>query len=168
MRKLVLVCALALACVLVTGRATFSHCEIPCGIYGDQTRITLLLEDIATVEKSMQQIELLSDADPINPNQVVRWIQNKEEHASKIQHVVTQYWLTQRIQPVEASSAEAHKKYLGQLEILHHMLVRAMKAKQTTDTTHTTTLRSLVDKLAESYFSAEDLKHLRESHEHAK
>ena len=41
---------------------TFSHCEIPCGIYDDKTRLTLINEHITTIEKSIKQIiELQKD-----------------------------------------------------------------------------------------------------------
>ena len=33
----------------------FAHCQIPCGIYGDQTRFTLMHEHVTTTEKSMKQ-----------------------------------------------------------------------------------------------------------------
>ena len=33
-----------------------AHCEIPCGIYGDEGRFALLLENATTIEKSMNEI----------------------------------------------------------------------------------------------------------------
>ena len=77
-----------------------AHCEIPCGIYTDDMRIKMILEDIATIEKSMKKINELSKDPAKNSNQLVRWINNKEHHADKIQEVVTQYFMTQRIKPV--------------------------------------------------------------------
>jgi len=164
MKKLALTLGVVFAVFLGSYRVVLSHCEIPCGIYGDPTRIALLYEDIATVEKSMQQIVALSQENPPNANQVARWVTNKEDHASKIQHTVTQYFMTQRIKPAKASDAEAHKKYVTQLTLLHQMLVHAMKSKQTTDTMHTAKLRELVDAFSEAYFSPADLKHLRAHH----
>ena len=60
-----------------------AHCEIPCGIYDDQLRTKLIAEHATTIEKSMKQIMELSKANPINYNQLVRWISNKEAHATK-------------------------------------------------------------------------------------
>lgn len=134
-----------------------SHCEIPCGIYGDQTRILLLNEHIATIEKSMKMIGEEKD----NPNQLVRWVNNKEKHANEFQHIVTQYFMTQRIKP---KAGEEREKYLTQITTLHEMLIAAMKCKQTTDVTHTQSLSKLVDRFSASYFSAEDLKHIKEHH----
>jgi nickel superoxide dismutase len=145
-----------------------AHCEIPCGIYNDQMRIVMLLEDITTVEKSMNQIEALyakDELDPLDVNQIVRWVNNKELHANKIQEVVTQYFLTQRIKAPVEGSAEDYKKYTQQLVHLHQMLVEAMKCKQTVDTAHVTKLRDLVHGFAELYFSPEDLAHLKDHHE---
>jgi nickel superoxide dismutase len=129
-----------------------AHCEIPCGIYGDSVRITLIYEHIETVEKSMNMInELSSQANP-DYNQLVRWVVNKEEHAKKIQDIVSQYFLHQRIKPVDPSNEEAYAKYQKQLEALHHILVFAMKAKQTTDVDVTDTLRQKVGNFENLYF----------------
>jgi nickel superoxide dismutase len=45
----------------------------------------------------MNQIIALNNETPINYNQLVRWIMNKETHADEIQRIVTQYFMTQRI-----------------------------------------------------------------------
>ena len=138
-----------------------AHCQIPCGIYGDMTQIDLLREDIATVEKSMKQIVDLSKEPAANMNQIVRWINNKEEHCGNIQEKVASYWMTQRIKPAAPSDEAAYRKYTAQITTLHAMLVSAMKAKQTTDLAHVEDLRKQVDALAGSYFSKEDLEHLK-------
>lgn len=143
--------------------AVWSHCEIPCGIYGDKSRIDILYEHVTTVEKSMKQIEALQAESKINYNQLVRWVNNKEEHANEIQEIVTQYFMTQRVKPKGDGDA-ARTTYVKQLTALHGMLVLAMKAKQTTDTAHCTALRKHIDSFSASYFSAEDLKHVREHH----
>ncbi len=159
-----LVLLVAVVLTLSTEKIVRSHCEIPCGIYGDRTRIDLLYEDITTVEKSMNQVILLSDVGAAeNINQLVRWVTNKEEHATKIQHVVMQYFMTQRIKPKPAGDA-GYKKYVTQLTSLHGILVHAMKAKQTTDVEHAKHLRRHVDRFAAAYFTAEDLKHIRSDH----
>ena len=122
-----------------------AHCEIPCGIYDDQVRIEMIAEDATTVEKAMKQIVELSTQKPINYNQLVRWVSNKEDHANKIQHLVYQYFMTQRIKPDT-------DKYEEKLTVLHKMLVAAMKCKQTTDLSHVETLRSLLKSFEKLYF----------------
>ena len=141
-----------------------AHCEIPCGIYNDDARITLLNEHITTIEKSMKQIEELSAECSKNQNQITRWVMNKEDHANQFQEIVTQYFMTQRIKPAPASDEAASKAYLSRLHLLHAMLLHAMKAKQTTDVAQVEHLRHLIDEFSELYFSEEDLKHIREHH----
>lgn len=128
---------------------SYTHCQIPCGIYGDETRFTMMLEHCDTIEKSMNQIEELMENEQPNANQVVRWVTNKEQHADELTHIVTFYFLAQRIKPTEGDGKE---KYLSQLEMLHHMIVTAMKCKQTTDTENVDKLRELVGDFKESYF----------------
>jgi nickel superoxide dismutase len=70
---------------------------------------------------------------------------NKDHHANELQHIVTQYFMTQRIK-LDA------KQYSEQLTLLHKMLVYAMKCKQTTDLAHTVTLRSLLEQFQQVYF----------------
>ncbi|MGQ7869729.1 superoxide dismutase [Ni] [Sunxiuqinia sp. sy24] len=131
---------------------SFAHCEIPCGIYGDSVRVTLIAEHIETLEKSMNQINELSKAGDKNYNQLVRWVVNKEEHAKKIQDIVSQYFLHQRIKPVSPSEVEAYAKYTNQLALLHQLLVYSMKAKQSTDLEVIESLKTTLDKFSHSYF----------------
>ena len=139
--------SLFLAVILVAfGAATAAaHCEIPCGIYDDQLRVSLVAEHLTTIEKSMKEIVELSKQNPVDYNQLVRWISNKEKHAGEIQHIVTQYFMTQRIKP----DAE---KYSEKVTVLHKMLIYAMKCKQTTDLSHVNTARSLLKEFEGLYF----------------
>ncbi len=130
----------------------FAHCEVPCGIYGDSLRISLLYEHITTIEKSMKQIEELSSSDPVNYNQLIRWVDNKEKHASEIQYIVSQYFLHQRVKIVDPSDEEGYQKYIQQLTLLHEMLVYAMKAKQTTDLTYIGKLKVTLHSFEHAYF----------------
>ena len=155
MKRVKTICA-ALVVLFFIPVISFPHCEIPCGIYNDPLRITSLNEHITTIEKSMNQIEQLSDEKPVNYNQLVRWITNKEEHATEFQHIVSQYFLTQRIKPAAEKDKKAYSKYLHELTLLHQMLVFSMKTKQTTDLAHVETLRSLVKEFKKSYFEGKE------------
>jgi nickel superoxide dismutase len=135
----------------------FAHCEIPCGIYTDTMRIQMIEEDCQTIEKSMEQIKTLNADPAANANQLIRWVTNKEEHANKIQEIVTQYFMTQRIKPGDTDYAE-------KLTLLHQMLIEAMKTKQTTDAAHVAKIRELSAAFAKLYFSAEDLAHIAGDH----
>ena len=150
------VCALIAALTVAYAVPASAHCEIPCGIYDDATRIKLLNEHITTVEKSINQIVELSAAEEKNVNQCVRWVLNKEEHCNKIQEIAVQYFLTQRVKPVGADAdLAAKRKYVTQLTLLHQIVVHAMKAKQTTDTAHTDKLRELVHQFEHAYLDKE-------------
>jgi len=129
-----------------------AHCEIPCGIYADSMRISMILEDITTIEKSMNQITELSKSEKPDYNQLVRWVMNKDEHAEKIQEIVSQYFLHQRIKIVEENQGEAYEKYQKHLQLLHKMQVYAMKCKQTTDLTFVENLRTTVAEFEKAYF----------------
>jgi nickel superoxide dismutase len=122
-----------------------AHCEIPCGIYDDQMRINMIDEHITTIEKSMKQIIELAGQKPTDYNQISRWVMNKEDHANKLQHIVTQYFMTQRIK-------FDTEKYSEKLTLLHKLLVYAMKCKQTTDVSHIATLRSVLKEFQSLYF----------------
>lgn len=157
--------ALFVALSLTLGGAAWAHCEVPCGIYGDRLRIELLREHARTIEKSAQQIAALAGkTDPQSLNQLVRWVENKDEHARLVQEIVTQYFMTQRVKPPAGQDAESTQRYLIQLTTLHEMLLTAMKAKQTVDPSQAQRLLGLTDRFALAYLSADDLEHLRDDH----
>lgn len=141
----------AVASAILFGSLAYSHCQIPCGIYDDPARFDEIAEHITTVEKSMKQIVELSKEPSKNANQLIRWVMNKEEHADEINHVVTFYFMAQRIKlPVEGDT-KAQNEYFKKLTLLHEMLVYSMKAKQTTDLANVGKLRSLLKEFREVY-----------------
>ena len=148
-RELILCLTFAgLGLALATGAQ--AHCEIPCGIYGDEGRFATIQEDITTIEKSMRQINELS-GDLANINQLTRWVNNKEHHADDIRHLVTQYFLTQRIKLPDEGDAEAVAVYKEKLVLLHKMMVYAMKCKQTTDLANAKKLHDLTHEFQKLY-----------------
>jgi len=135
--------------VLFSAGPVWPHCEIPCRIYDDQMRVDLIAEHITTIEKSMNEIIKLQKDEPKNYNQLVRWIVNKEDHATKLQEIVSQYFMTQRLKIDD-------KDYPDKLILLHKMMVYAMKCKQTTDLSHPETLRTLLKNFSKLYFEHDD------------
>lgn len=139
--------------MLLSAGSVGAHCEIPCGIYGDEMRFDMIAEHITTVEKSMKMIVELSKDVDANFHQLSRWITNKEEHASFIQDIVSQYFLTQRVIIVDPGDRDIHEKYVKQIELLHQMLVYAMRAKQSTDLSNVERLRGLLDEFKAAYLA---------------
>ena len=136
---------------LQSPNTAYSHCQIPCGIYDDEARFSTMQEHITTIEKSMKQVSELSADAGANINQLTRWVNNKEKHADKLAHIVSYYFLAQRIKAPTDESDGAHETYLEMLELLHQLTVSAMKCKQTTDLQHVENLRSSLEKFHAAY-----------------
>lgn len=128
----------------------YSHCQIPCGIYDDPARLKMIGEHITTIEKSMKLITELSETKTDNNNQIVRWVNNKEQHADALTEIVTDYFLAQRIKPAQVDTPQ-YKSYIRQLTLLHQMMQTSMKCKQTTDLTQVEKLRTLLKDFSEAY-----------------
>lgn len=117
---LLAICAITVA----SPQLLLAHCEVPCGIYGDQRRFEQMLEDQQTVAKAIAGVvEMAGKTDPKSVNQTARWIMNKESHATSIQHTISQYFMTQRIK------ADGDN-YTKKLTAAHAVMVAAMKCKQ--------------------------------------
>jgi len=156
------VMALSIAGIVTPAKPVWAHCQIPCGIYDDEMRFTLLSEHLTTIEKSITQIQKLSDAPGENANQLVRWVMNKENHADQFADIVTQYFLQQRIKPIK----EDDDKNAGvrKLVLCHQMLVGVMKAKQSAELETVEALRGLLADFRNAYYSEEELRHLQKDH----
>lgn len=147
-RKLLLPIAF---CLLAAPASLLAHCEIPCGVYGDDARFAALEEDLTTIEKAMVQIAALAgQTDAQSANQLARWVATKEDHANKIQRVVAQYFMTQRLKAVEEGD-EAMAAYTGKLVLLHKMLRGAMRCKQTVDLEQVEKMRALLHEFKHAY-----------------
>jgi len=124
-----------------------AHCQVPCGIYDDPARIQQLREDSMTIEKAIHAItELSGKSDATSVNQATRWIMTKEDHASHIITVVSEYFLTQKVKP-----GADRAKYLETLADHHAVMVAAMKCKQVPDHSSVDALNAAITKLATYY-----------------
>lgn len=163
MKKIVSSVIIVIA-LLAINKNSFAHCEVPCGIYNDEIRIALLYEHFTTIEKAMNQSASLMGEENVNYNQLIRWTMTKEEHANKIQHEVTQYFITQRVKLPEATEGEAYDKYVKQLSLLHELIVYAMKAKQTNDLVYVEKLRKSLAEFEAVYFEGKHRHKIEEAH----
>ena len=141
--------ALIAASALALPSAVYSHCQIPCGIYADNTVIAALHTGAETIVKAIAPINELSKDAGANVNQLARWVANKESHAQNIQDVVAQYFLAQRVKTAEAEeNAEA---YVAKLTLCHQVIVAAMTCKQSADEEAGAALVGLLNQFSETF-----------------
>ena len=132
-------------------RTAWAHCQVPCGIYDDPARIASLLEDARTINKAMAQINgLAAKNDPQSLNQLSRWVNTKEAHASHVIAVVAEYFLTQKVKGVDAG-ADGYPQYLEKLAMHHRVMRAAMKTKQSVDVAHADKLAAAIRELGRLY-----------------
>ena len=136
---------LAIIVTLLSTNWLSAHCQVPCGVYGDSARFTQMLEDQTTIAKAIAQVsDLAAKKDAQSANQLARWVSTKEDHANKIQKIIAEYFLTQRIK----SSSE---KYEDLLKGAHGVMVAAMKCKQGTDIKGADALKSAIEAFQSVY-----------------
>ena len=143
--KIVIVALAGVSMQLLWTTPSLAHCQVPCGIYDDHARVQSMLEDAETVEKAARLIaELSAKSDAKSNNQLVRWVFNKEHHAQKIIATISDYFLTQRVNPTQADYAERLIKH-------HAVIVAAMKAKQHADAEFARQLKASIQALSAYY-----------------
>ena len=120
--------ALSIAFVCAFTSFAMAHCQVPCGIYGDQLRFEQMLEDQHTIAKAQAQINEMTEGEITaqKVNQMARWVAAKEDHATKVQNTIAAYFMAQRIKA-------DNKNYVKQLTAAHAVMVAAMKCKQSAD-----------------------------------
>ncbi len=139
----------------------FSHCQVPCGIYDDALRIHQIKEHLQTIIKASIQINSLSNnKSALNNNQLVRWVNTKELHATLIQDIISEYFLSQRIKFKNEGDSD-RKKYIEMTTTLQQMLVAAMKCKQTVSNESSEKLSYLTEYFSSIYFDKHGLEHLK-------
>ena len=136
--------SVAVLCTLAS--VAMAHCQVPCGIYGDQLRFEQMLEDEHTISKAQLQINELAggEVDAQTANQMGRWVTTKEDHATNIQNTIAAYFLAQRIKPDSAS-------YVKQLTAAHAVIIAAMKCKQSADPATAKVLETAIFDLYRAY-----------------
>ena len=140
-----------------------AHCQIPCGIYDDVLRVVSMEEDIATIQKSINNIQELADSKNTaqNQNQLIRWVNNKESHAQKIQNVISEYFLAQRVKP-KNSNDDGYDKYVQLSTSCQKIIFYALKCKQNADSQYVEKLSVELASLVDVYFDKHGKEHLRD------
>ena len=137
-----------LIAILLSAASAGAHCQVPCGIYGDELKFGELEQHIETINKAGAQIRSISSKDSLSAQeqqQIVRWTTNKETHAQKVIDEVANYFLAQRI----LSKADHYEK---KVELLHHIIVYAMKSKQSAESEPAQILATKLSTFKRLYF----------------
>lgn len=145
--------SIAFACAFTS--LAMAHCQVPCGIYGDQLRFEQMLGDEHTIAKAQAQINEMTEGEITaqKVNQMARWVAAKEDHATKIQNTIAAYFMAQRIKA-------DNKNYVKQLTAAHAVMVAAMKCKQSADPATAEMLEKKIFDLYRAYEGKEpDFKH---------
>ncbi|GKY94493.1 hypothetical protein MPSEU_000415200 [Mayamaea pseudoterrestris] len=128
------------------------HCMVPCGIFDDPHIVTELKQASETIRKAMVQAKELhgsaTTSDLLAMNQMVRWINVKEEHADKIIKLVSDYCLCQRVKKDVFKNDE---DYVQALKSHHAVMQNAMKCKQNVDTSAVDALDASLEEMAKMY-----------------
>ena len=102
---------------------------------------------MVTIEKSAGLIRNLSAKEDPTVNdhqQLIRWTTNKETHAQEIIDETANYFLAQRIKTNAVHYAE-------KIKLLHHIIIGAMKTKQSVETEATDNLSEKIAAFKELY-----------------
>ncbi len=130
------------------------HCQVPCGIFDDPLIVADIKQACETIRKAMVQSNELHAtlaADPLALNQMVRWINTKEEHANKIIKLISEYCLCQRVKK-EVFKSDAD--YVEALKAHHAVMQLAMKSKQSLDVAVCHDLEHAVEDFSKMYLPA--------------
>jgi hypothetical protein len=146
------------AVLLVFASLVSAHCQVPCGIYNDERRLDTMAEDVATIEKAIKQIESLSAAAKADYNQIVRWVNVKDEHADNIADIASWYFLQQRVKPVGREDSH-YEAYMHQVTLLHEIMVHSMKTKQSLEMANVGNLEAALQAFRRAYLGEEGSEH---------
>ena len=127
------------------------HCQVPCGIFDDPLIVAEIKQACETIRKAMVQSNELHATlatAPLAMNQMIRWINTKEEHADKIIKLVAEYCLCQR---VKKEVFKCDLEYVQALKAHHAVMQAAMKSKQSLDVAACDALEHAVDDFAKMY-----------------
>ena len=122
-----------MGCCLLILVCTISEEFGPSSTGAQSSSSTMSRSKLSSVLKSSQ-----------SANQLSRWVATKEDHASKIQKIIAEYFLTQRIKSTS-------DKYDALLKTAHAVMVAAMKCKQEVDTKNADSLKSAIESFQSVY-----------------
>merc|ERR1719416_330086 len=100
--------------------------------------------------------ELSANMNALNINQMTRWINTKEEHASKIIALMSEYCLCQRVKPTSDPKTpfKSDAEYIAALQAHHKVMLCAVKCKQTVDPANADALDAAAGEMGKMYLPA--------------
>jgi nickel superoxide dismutase len=153
MFRTVLIIVLAFFAASFSASDARAHCQIPCGIFDDKRTFAELYEHADTIERSVRGYNEASSV-----HDQARWVNNKEEHATKIQTVASEYFLAQRVKPVEKGT-KGYQDYQTSTELLHRLIVAAMRSRQKMDDATIQALRAAIKAYEVHYWAQHGHEH---------
>jgi nickel superoxide dismutase len=103
-----------------------AHCQMPCGIYHDEMVFDQIDQFVETTVKAISVMEDNPFKTVQDRNAFVRWVMQKDKGADEVAHIITTYFLQQKIKPGEEDTT---KRVLS----AHLMLFYLVQIKQTVD-----------------------------------
>jgi len=117
---------LLVAIIICSKAPLVSHCQMPCGIYHDDMVYDQVEQYIETMYKAMSELNHLELTKVKDSNQFVRWVMLKDKESDNVAHLLTIYFLQQKIKPGEQDTTP-------RLISLHKLLFLSVQIKQNTD-----------------------------------
>lgn len=129
---------------VITVPTVSAHCDIPCKIYDPSTAqiaaLTIIrLDDLIAELNAKDELSIKDQA------QLVRLINEKEEHGLKVKEEVRVIWGDYFKQPQFEQVPNVH-------ELVHSIMLQASKAKQGVDRADGLALLELVNQFAEAFW----------------
>lgn len=103
-----------------------AHCQMPCGIYHDEMVFDQIDQFVETMVKAVTVMEDNAFSTVQDRNAFVRWVMQKDKSCEETAHLITTYFLQQKIKPGEEDTA---KRVLS----AHQLLFYLVQIKQTVD-----------------------------------
>ncbi len=122
-----------------------AHCDIPCKIYDPSTAQIAAL----TIIRMLDLIEEINAKDSLSladQAQLIRLVDQKEEHATRVKNEIRTIWGDFFKQP-------QFDKYPNTHTLVHNIMLQASKCKQHIDRSMGTDLLTLVNEFAESFWA---------------
>ena len=130
-----------------------AHCDIPCKIYDPMPAQIAALTVVRMVDQ-IEEIEQKGDLGPRDHAAISRLIETKEEHAEQVKHDVRVIWGDYFKEPQFEKVPNAH-------DLVHNIMLKGSKCKQTIYREAATELLKLVNEFAEGFWKTKDVKTYR-------